>query len=361
VKTILSFLFAFALVLVFSIQAHSEQLLWHPTHANFIPPKALSLCGEQMPLEKRAVWEMLDREFTLAVHNHAQVLMWLKRAGRYFSYFEKKLDEAGMPDDLKYLAVAESSLRPNIRSRKGALGLWQFIPKTARRYKLKRNRSMDERRNLESSTEAALKYLKELRGIFNSWALAMAAYNCGEDRLQKEIKEQKINDYYSLNLPRETERFIFRIAAIKLIMENPERYGYSLSPESIYKPRQFDSVHIQVEKPVHITGFAKAIQTDLKVIKELNPKINGYYLPVGQYMLKIPTGKKKMTAKALHQLDQENASRTEKRDSPNYRVQPGETLSHISQHTGISVAELKRLNNIKGSLIMVGQELQLEP
>jgi len=354
-------LLAVGLVSVLSPRAYSEQLLWQPAHANFIVPKALSLCGEQMPLEKRAVWEMLDQEFTISVHNHAKVILWLKRAGRYFPYLEKKLDEAGMPDDLKYLAVAESSLRPNIRSRKGALGFWQFIPKTARRYKLKQNRSMDERRSLESSTEAALSYLKELRETFDSWALAMAAYNCGEDRLQKEIKEQKVNDYYSLNLPRETERFIFRIAAIKLIMENPEHYGYSLSPESIYKPRPFDSVQIKIEKPVHMTEFAEAIQTNFKVIKELNPKIKGYYLPVGDYMLKIPVGKKEVAAEALHQLARKNPARFAKSDSPHYRVQPGDTLSYISQHTGIPVAELKRLNDIKGSMITVGQELQLTP
>jgi len=114
-----------------------------PADATLILPESLSLCGEPIPLDNQGVWEMLDREFTIMVHNRAQVLLWLKRSGQYFPYIQKKLDKAGMPGDLKYLAVAESSLLPHARSRRGALGIWQFIRKTARRYKLQSNRSMD--------------------------------------------------------------------------------------------------------------------------------------------------------------------------------------------------------------------------
>ena len=147
------------------------------------------LSGEPMPLENRRVWEMLDREFTMAVSNRAQVFMWLKRAGRYFPYIEKKLAEAGMPEDLKYLAVAESALLTRIRSRKGAMGPWQFMAYTARRNGLRKDRMMDERLDFERATEAALKYPKRLKGIFGTWSLALAAYNCGDVRLKKEMKE----------------------------------------------------------------------------------------------------------------------------------------------------------------------------
>jgi hypothetical protein len=195
-----------------------------------------------------------------------------------------------MPKDLKYLAVAESSLLTGIRSRKGALGLWQFIARTARLNGLRTDRKMDERRDFERSTDAALRYLQKLKAMFVTWTLALAAYNSGEDRLNKEIKEQKVKDYYRLNLPQETERFIFRIAAIKIIMEDPERYGYRLAPQSIYRPIKYAPVQVKITIPRHITDVAKALGTDFKVLKELNPHILGYYLPIGRYMIKVPYG-----------------------------------------------------------------------
>jgi hypothetical protein len=261
-----------------------------PVFNDFPLPKTLSLCGEPMPLENRHVWEMLDREFTLFVLNRVQVILWLKRSGRYFPYIEKKLAEAGMPKDLKYLAVAESSLLTSIRSKKGALGLWQFITRTARFNGLRKDRKMDERLDFERSTVAALKYLQTLKRMFGTWTLTLAAYNLGEDRLDKEIEDQKVKDYYRLNLPRETERFIFRIAAIKIIMENPERYGYRLAPQNIYRPIKYNTVPLKITIPRHLTDVAKALGTDFKALKELNPHILGYYLPTGSYTIKVPYG-----------------------------------------------------------------------
>jgi len=197
--------------------------------------------------------------------------------------------------------------------------------------------------------------------MFGSWALAIAAYNCGEDRVKKEIKEQQVNHYYGLDLPLETERYIYRIAVIKLIMENPKRYGYHLGPDRIYKPLEFDTASIKIDRPVHITDFAKAIQTDFKIIKELNRKLKGYYLPAGRYNLNVPAGKKEIVNSVLTQLAVKNASLPKKRVKQYYRVKSGDTLGHISLHTGISIAELKRLNKIKGSLVQVGQKLKLRP
>jgi len=142
-------------------------------------PPAVVLCGEPLPLNDRQVWESLDREFTIAVWNRAQVFLWLKRAGRYFPFIEAKLAAAGMPDDLKYLAVAESDLQSHVRSPAGAMGTWQFMDRTAQGHGLEKNQQLDERRNFERSTAAALSYLQALRRQFGSWTLAMAAYNCG--------------------------------------------------------------------------------------------------------------------------------------------------------------------------------------
>lgn len=261
-----------------------------PKYYDFPLPSTLSLCGEPMPLEDRKVWEMLDREFTIIVWDQAQVLMYLKRASRYLPYIEKKLAEAQMPDDLKYLAVAESALIIYSRSRKGARGPWQFMTPTARVNGLKRNLIVDERLDFERSTAAALQNLKRLKEKFGSWTLAMAAYNGGETRLKKTIKEQKTDDYYRLNLPLETERYVFRIAAIKIILENPKRYGYVLSSEGLYQPHAYDSVKVKIRAPIYIIDIAELLETHFKTLKELNPQFLRDYIPLGQYTIRVPPG-----------------------------------------------------------------------
>lgn len=282
------------LALIFLIVLHpshtfSGQEINYPLTNDFPFPKAVSLCGEQIPLENRHVWEMLDRELTISVWRRSQVLLWLKRAGRYFPYIEAKLAEADMPLDLKYLAIAESNLLTTIRSRKGAVGMWQLITKTAKRNGLRVDLKIDERRSFERSTEAAIKYLKSLKEMFGTWALALAAYNCGEKRMEKEIEEQKIRDYYRLNLPLETEQFIFRIIAIKIIMENPAGYGYMIPTEHIYQPILYNSVPVKVDISLPIIELAQTMDIDFKTIKEINPHILGYDLPKGSYIINVPS------------------------------------------------------------------------
>ena len=216
--------------------------------SNFSLPGSISLCHEPIPLENRKILDMLDREFTIAVWDRAQVFMWLKRAGRYFPYIEEKLAEAGIPGDIKYVAVAESALITDIKSTKRAVGLWQFMSRTARRYGLKKNRLIDERLDFERSTEAAIKYLNRLHSEFGNWTLALAAYNCGDAFLKKQIRKQKVKDFYRLDLPVETERYIFRIVAIKTIMENPRQYGFHLPAEHIYPPRWYDAVEVEISQ-----------------------------------------------------------------------------------------------------------------
>jgi LysM repeat protein len=342
-----------------------------PVFNAFSCPKTVTLCGERMPLEDPDVFEMLDREFTVMVWDQARVFMLLKRAARYFPFIEKALRDAGMPDDLKYLAVAESSLIPYARSTSGALGHWQFIPETGQKKGLRKDHDMDERMALERSTQAAILYLTQLKEMFGSWTLAMAAYNCGENRLQKEIAEQRVSDYYRLNLPRETERYIFRIAAIKIIMENPRRYGYFLPKDNLYKPVTFDTVTVNISSSVHITDLAQAIGTDFKMIKELNPELLGYYLPTGQYSIKVPAGSGANALSALARLNhgtpmavrpnQSSSSPTNQLSQGFYVVQPGDTLTRISNITGVRVERLKALNGIPNSHIEVGQKLKLAP
>lgn len=324
-------------------------------------PKSVSLCGESLPLKDPYVREMLDREFTVSVWDTSQVFMWLKRAGRFFPHIEKELARAGMPDDLKYLAVAESSLLTRIQSNKGAMGTWQFMADTARRHGLRKDQTMDERRDFEQSTDAALRYLRRLKDEFGQWTLALAAYNCGEARLREEIEVQRLNDFYRLSLPPETERFIFRIAVIKIIMENPGRYGYNLDQERIHRPVQCDSVQISVQAPIHLTEVAFALGTDLKTIKVLNPQILGYHLPTGQYRINVPTGLGSRMKPVLEQLARTAAPPNEAVPEKFYVVQPGDTLTQIGKRTGVSLDTIRKLNGINGSQIEAGQTIKLRP
>lgn len=282
---------------------------WH----DVVLPEALSLCNEPVPLGTAAVREMLDRELTISAWDQAQVFLWLKRAGRYFPELEKTLAQRGMPADLKYLMVAESSLLPYAQSNKGAVGLWQLMEETGVRNGLRRDPLVDERQSFERSTEAALRYLQSLRGLFGSWTLALAAYNCGEARLKKEIDIQQVQDYYRLNLPLETERFIFRIAAIKLILENPGQYGYRLPSVHVYKPAAVDTVAISVERQLHLTDVARALGTDFKTVKELNPQFVDYYLAPGACLLRVPEGLGARVPGVIQTLQQNAAQKEDRR------------------------------------------------
>jgi len=352
--------FGFLLVVNPSITSgsESEKLITFETDVPI--PKTLSLCGEPMPLDNPWVWEMLDRELTITIWNESQIFMWIKRSGRYFPFIEEKLRQEGLPEDLKYLAVAESALIPNIKSSRGAMGIWQFMMPKAKEIGLRCDERVDERRDLEQSTHAALAYLRNLKENFGTWALAMAAYNCGEDRLKKEMREQQQTDYYTLNLPEETERYIFRIAAVKLIIQNPESYGYRVPEEKMYKPISCDEVKVSLDTPIHLADFSKNLGTYPKEIKDLNPKIIGYYLPTGTYMLKIPSGTGSKVPKVLRNLSVKATSQPVETYQNIYIVKRGETLSEISKKTGISVSQIQKLNNIKGSLIKPGQRLKLE-
>jgi len=325
------------------------------------PPHSITLCDEPIPLESPIVWEKLDREFTIAVWDRPQVILWLKRAGRYFPYIEKRLAEEGLPDDLKYLAVAESALLATIRSSKGASGLWQLMARTGRHYGLRKNRLIDERLDYERATDAALNHIKHLRDSFDSWTLVLAAYNCGEYHLKKEIKKQKVSDFYSLNLPSETERFIFRITAIKIIMENPQFYGYRLAKEQIYQLSEHDTVEVRVDKQFHLTDMASALGTDYRVLKELNPHILGHQLPTGEYVLRVPPGVGERVAEVLQKNDGGGSIGLVEVSKGHYMVKPGDTLSHIARRTGVPITTLKRLNGINGSLVRAGERLQLAP
>ncbi|HOD35549.1 MAG TPA: lytic transglycosylase domain-containing protein [Syntrophales bacterium] len=265
-------------------------------------PSELQLCGEPVPLNRQDVWEMLDQSFVLSVYNTDQVILWLKRAHRYFPHLEKRLQERKMPDDIKYVAVVESSFRTYAVSSAKAVGPWQFMERTAKRYGLKVNKQIDERLNFEKSTEAALDYLTDLYRMFGNWTLAAASYNCGEERVSSSISVQGTQSFYDLDLPLETERYIFRILAAKLILAQPEKYGYHIPRERRYPPLDVDRVAFSLKKEVHVTLIARAAGTTYKTIRELNPEIRDEILPKGDYALIVPKGRAAQFTRTLPDL-----------------------------------------------------------
>lgn len=248
-------------------------------------PKELEFCGEKVPLDDFYVRESWEKEFLVLLASDYQNILYLKRAPKYFPAIESELKKRNLPDDLKYVAVAESALREDIASRAGAVGLWQFVASTAQHYGLRVDDSVDERNNFEKATPAALAYLQFLHDKFGSWTLAVAAYNSGENGLERRIDEQKVGDYYDLYLNDETSTYLFRILAIKEIMSDPEKYGYDLKASDYFA---WPNYQIKtVGGPLDLTQFALENKTTLRALKELNPWIVGSSLPEGSFNLKV--------------------------------------------------------------------------
>ncbi len=198
-------------------------------------PSYVEFAGEPLPMDNFDVKERLDRELLVNTYWHSNTILNIKKAMRFMPLFEQILAEEGVPDDFKYLAVAESSLRYET-SPAGAKGLWQFMRGTAKDYGMVVNGEVDERLNVEKSTRAAAKYIKKLHKRFGSYTLAAAAYNVGAAKLSKQITAQKAASYYDLNLNIETGRYVFRITAIKEILNNPSVYGFYIDHHQKYPP-----------------------------------------------------------------------------------------------------------------------------
>ncbi|MDR2405363.1 MAG: lytic transglycosylase domain-containing protein [Deltaproteobacteria bacterium] len=263
-----------------------------PRNTDYQLPETASICGEILPLNLPSVRERLDYEFTFAVNHPAQVELWRRRALRFFPLIESSLAQAGLPGDLKYLAVAESDLRPQVVSPAGAAGLWQFIPSTARLFGLKVNRDEDQRNLPELLLPIGMKYLSSLYSRFGSWALAMAAYNAGEARIAGALSSQRASDYYQLNLPRETERYVYRIAAIKLVLEGASVFGFNDSPPAgLYQPQPYRQENVTFNTSVTWPELARQYGTDYKTLKLLNPHLaSRATLRGGPYIFRVPSG-----------------------------------------------------------------------
>ena len=306
--------------------------------------ETLDFCGEPMNPEILRNRERLEKELLLTIWDRPQVVLWIKRSARYMPLIQKMLKQKNMPDDIKYIAIVESALRPHVGSRKGAIGFWQFIDSTGRRYGLQIDSEKDERRNIFTSTRAAIAYFKDLYEDLGSWTLAAAAYNMGEEGLKSEILAQKTTDFYRLYLPLETQRYVFRILTAKLILTNPQRYGFSYTQEDLFTPLEFDRIKIKCfqDTPIHIV--AQAANTYFKVIKDLNPEIRGHYIAAGNHTILIPKGSSagfRTRYKAL--VDQWQANKKEQV----YVVKEGDNLSNIAERFNVPLKALIIWNRLE--------------
>ncbi|MDC0096940.1 transglycosylase SLT domain-containing protein [bacterium] len=252
-------------------------------------PNVMTFAGEKVPLQDTDVRERLDREIHVNTYWHSNMLLMIKKANRFFSEIEPLLKKYNLPDDFKYLAVAESGL-DNVTSHAGASGFWQFMKATGKEYGLEINNYVDERYNLELATKVAAQYLINSKELFGSWTNAAAAYNAGNAGITKQMKRQDATDYYSLLLNSETGRYVFRILAFKEILSNPEKYGFYVDQQDLYQA--IPTKTIIINTPVEdFAKFAKQQGINYKILKIHNPWLRDTYLKNASgkaYSIKIP-------------------------------------------------------------------------
>ena len=255
-------------------------------------PDTLYFCGERVPLNLYYVRESLDRELVSNMYYQSSTLFNIKRAARVFPTIERILKEEGVPQDMKYLCVIESGLQC-VTSPAGAQGYWQFMKTTGQKYGLEITDEIDMRNNLEASTRAACRYLKDLKRRFGGWTEAAAAYNCGEGGLGKRLDNQRQTSYYELLLNQETQRYVYRILALKLIMQHPQDYGFTVRRCDTYPELPCTEVELG-GKDVDLVDFAINHGTTYKVLRTQNPWLTSSTLKnkAGKtYRVRIPTKK----------------------------------------------------------------------
>ena len=262
----------------------------HDTH-DIELPKTMTFCGEEVPLDLFYVRERLEREIMVNSYRHSATILLLKRTTRWFPVMEPIMERNGLPDDFKYLAMIESELT-NAVSPSKAVGFWQFLEGTGKDYGLEINKEVDMRYNVEKETVAACKYLKDSYRKFGSWTASAAAFNCGNGRITRTMSEQRVDSYYDMLLPEETQRYVFRILALKLITENPEKYGYHIGDNGWYKPYETKTVTV-VQSIPDLVDFAYRQGTNVKMLKYFNPWLRSNSLTISagnSYEIKLPTG-----------------------------------------------------------------------
>lgn len=293
-RNLIIFLFGgLSSLIVFSQLAFNEKN--EMKHQWFAPdiPESLSFAGEKAPLERWDVKEKFDREFLLNYYSPGTIVYLLKLANRNFPIISERLRANGVPDDFKYLCIAESNMQSWAVSKSGAVGYWQFMSGTAPGYGLETSSQVDQRQDLQRSTDAACKYLKQAYSRFGNWTAAAASYNCGMGGYATHSGFQKTTNYYDLYLPEETNKYIFRILAIKYLLENAASLGFTVTEEEKYSEVPHRSLTVTSSIP-DLAQYAISQGTTYKVLRTMNPWIKGRSLSVGKgrtYIIKLPAEK----------------------------------------------------------------------
>jgi hypothetical protein len=252
-------------------------------------PKTMNFAGEPVPLNEPDIYERMDRELLVNTYWQSNGILMIKRSRKYFPIIEPILKANGVPDDFKYLAVAESGLTP-IVSPAGATGFWQIMSYTGKEYGMEINSNVDERYNIEKSTQVACDYLKKAKEKFGTWTMAAASYNVGMAGIENQMERQQQSGYYNLLLNDETERYVFRILAIKEVLSNPEKYSFNINEDHLYK--RIKTKTIQVDTAItDIPRFAKKFGLNYKQFKIHNPWMRDNFLlnKTGKvYQIEIP-------------------------------------------------------------------------
>ncbi|MGB1306147.1 MAG: transglycosylase SLT domain-containing protein [Flavobacteriales bacterium] len=253
------------------------------------PSSTIYFANERVPLENPDIWERYDKELLKNTYWQSNTLLLHKRAAKYFPVIEPILKKNNLPDDFKYLALIESGLE-NVTSPAGAKGFWQIMKSTAKEFNLEVNSEVDERYHIEKSTQAACDFLNSAKEKFGSWTLAAAAYNMGRSGLLKQMNRQKSYTYYDLLLNNETSRYVFRILAIKEIIENPKKYGFQFRTEDLYK--NIPTYEVMVDTSISSwADFSKEYGINYKILKLHNPWLRESYLTnklKKKYYIEIP-------------------------------------------------------------------------
>lgn len=252
-------------------------------------PDNISFAGEEVPLEDPEIRERLDRELLVNNYWQSNALLLIKRAHKFFPTIEPILAEYGVPDDFKYLALAESGLM-HVVSPAGATGFWQIMKDTGKEYGLEINENIDERYHIEKSTRVACQYFLNSKKRFGSWTMAAAAYNAGNAGVNRQLERQEVNDYYDLLLAEETSRYVFRILALKEIVSNYERFGFIIEPDQLYSLAP--TTQVEVDSSItNLASFAKEYGISYKILKRYNPWLRDNFLQNQSnrtYTLQIP-------------------------------------------------------------------------
>jgi len=335
-------------------------------------PQTIEFCGEKVPLTREDVLERLDHELVVILGSPVITTTWFKRIPRYFPMIERIITHKGLPQDLKYVALIESSLRANSVSSAGATGPWQFMACTGDSCGLERNSWRDKRRDWQEATEAAISHLADLRKSLGSWPNALAGYNAGATKISSAMNSQLEKDFYGLRLPRETERYVFRAIAAKLIVENPSLYGIRLEGARFYGPEPLTEVTLNnARRNISVAVVAEVAGVSYRRFLELNPAIVGKEIPAGVHRLRIPRENAALFDTAITRMLQTSPAPASKppanpnpdtkppaTTSADYVVRPGDTLNSIARKHGLRLQTLLELNNLTPkSVIKAGQKL----